>query len=322
MFYSYSQSGLIDIFGLLTYYDLGYRITARLWLNLGTEMTIDILGKIYFPFQNILKILFLFVLVIFSTLENSYAEESVNFTLPEMANIPAGIFEMGCVSSIDCKDREKPVHLVTIPAFQMTKTEVTAELWATCVSAKACTHEPENNGWTESDMPVRYISWDDVQVFITWLNSVTDKNYRLPSEAEWEYAARAGTNTPFNTGMCITDQQANFEGNAFKVAGCNKEGVNRKKVVPVASFPANKFGLYDMHGNVYEWVADCWHPNYEGAPTDGSSWSGTAGECERHTFRGGTWHGAVDYMRSAFRYRYPREIRTGGLGFRLVLPHS
>jgi formylglycine-generating enzyme required for sulfatase activity len=285
-------------------------------------MIIETFGKIYFPIKNITKILFLYMLVVFPVAQNVNAEQHLNFTLPDMIDIPAGEFEMGCVSTIDCKPREKPVHKVIVPAFQMAKTEVTAELWAACVKAKGCSHEPENNGWTELGMPVRYVSWDDVQVFITWLNSATGDHYRLPSEAEWEYAARAGTETPFNTGMCITDQQANFEGNAFKAAGCSQEGKNRKRVVAVASFSANAFGLHDMHGNVWEWTDDCWHQNYDDAPTDGSVWSGSASECERHTMRGGTWHGAVDYMRSAYRFRYPREIRTGGLGFRLARSYS
>jgi len=267
-----------------------------------------------------MRILMQFVLTAFMLLSISVVKASshLDSVLPEMIDIPAGSFEMGCVSGIDCKAREKPVHMVVIPAFQMAKTEVTAELWAACVAAKGCSYEPETNGWIEPGMPVRYISWDDVQVFIAWLNAETNSHYRLPSEAEWEYAARAGTVTPFNTGHCITDQQANFEGNAFKAAECYQEGKNRKKVLPVASFPPNAFGLHDMHGNVWEWVEDCWHQNYDNAPTDGSAWQGADSECERHTMRGGTWHGAVSYMRSAYRFRYPKEIRTGGLGFRLA----
>jgi formylglycine-generating enzyme required for sulfatase activity len=247
-----------------------------------------------------------------------HAETSLRSVLPEMIDIPAGQFEMGCVSKIDCKSREEPVHSVSIESFELAKTEVTAELWAACVNAKGCDYVPENNGWLELGMPVRYVSWDDVQVFLGWLNLTTGLDYRLPSEAEWEYAARAGTLTPYHTGTCITPAQANSEGNAFEVAGCYHESQNRKQALPVASFGPNAFGLHDMHGNVWEWVQDCWHQNYDGAPTDGSAWVGTDGQCERHVMRGGTWHGAVDYMRSAYRFRYPREIRTGGLGFRLA----
>jgi formylglycine-generating enzyme required for sulfatase activity len=247
-----------------------------------------------------------------------HAEADLQDVLPEMKVIPAGEFEMGCVSKIDCKPREEPVRMVSVEAFQLAKTEVTAELWAACVDAKGCDYAPENNGWTDQDMPVRYVSWDDTQVFLAWLNSETDNHYRLPTEAEWEYAARAGTSTPFFTGKCITPGQANSEGNIFTAAGCQHDEHNRKKALPVASFEANGFGLYDMHGNVWEWVQDCWHENYDGAPTDGSAWVGSDGQCDRHVMRGGTWHGAVSYMRSAYRFRYPKEIRTGGLGFRLA----
>ncbi len=246
------------------------------------------------------------------------AETGLEKLLPEMVDIPAGQFEMGCVSKIDCRPREEPVHTVTIPAFQLASTEVTAELWAACVMAKGCDYIPENNGWVEPGMPVRYVSWHDAQVFLSWLNSETGFDYRLPTEAEWEYAARAGTTSPFHTGICISPEQANSEGNVFELGGCDHEGHNRKRALPVASFEANAFGLHDMHGNVWEWVQDCWHPSYDGAPTDGRVWTGANSECERHVMRGGTWHGSVSYMRSAYRFRYPSEIRTGGLGFRLA----
>jgi formylglycine-generating enzyme required for sulfatase activity len=255
-------------------------------------------------------------LIVFSF--NLQADTDLQDLLPEMIAIPAGQFEMGCVSKVDCKPREEPVHKVTVASFQLAKTEVTADLWAACVMAKGCDYVPDDNGWIEPDMPVRYVSWDDVHVFLTWLNLETGLNYRLPTEAEWEYAARAGTVTPFHTGTCISSEQANSVGNAFDVAGCEHKGLNRKKALPVASFEANGFGLHDMHGNVWEWVQDCWHQSYDEAPTDGSAWVGTDGECERHVMRGGTWHGSVNYMRSAYRFRYPREIRTGGLGFRLA----
>lgn len=247
------------------------------------------------------------------------ASSGLHQLLPEMVDIAAGEFEMGCVSKIDCKPREQPVHTVSISAFQLATTEVTVELWAACVAAKGCDYLPENNGWNEANMPVRYVSWIDIQLFLQWLKSETELNYRLPTEAEWEYAARAGTSTPFSTGACISPEQANSEGNAFKVAGCQHQGDNRKRALPVASFEANGFGLHDMHGNVWEWVQDCWHENYNNAPIDGSAWKGKESQCDRHVMRGGTWHGAVSYMRSAYRFRYPKEIRTGGLGFRLAL---
>lgn len=268
--------------------------------------------------MKIRKLLLLSVLLGFQMIQTAQAEQALQGVLPEMIAIPAGQFEMGCVSGISCKDREEPVHTVTIKAFELAKTEVTAALWAACVKAKGCDYVPEDNGFTDSNIPVRYVSWDDVKVFLSWLNTETNSNYRLPTEAEWEYAARAGTKTPFSTGNCISDQQANSEANTFIDGGCNQKGENRKKVLPVASFPPNPFGLYDMHGNVWEWVEDCWHQDYDDAPTDGSAWLGTAGNCQYHVMRGGTWHGMVSYMRSAYRFRYPQQTRTGGLGFRLA----
>lgn len=246
------------------------------------------------------------------------SEQVEPIPLPEMVVIPAGQFEMGCVSGIDCKAREKPVHLVSVERFELSATEVTMAAWQACIADQGCDYMPQTDGLDQPNMPVRYISWDDTQMFIAWLNKKTGESYRLPTESEWEYAARAGTMTPFNTGDCITAEQANYEGNAFKVAGCEVEGAYRKQAMPVASFSPNAFGLYDMHGNMWEWVQDCWHWNYDGAPADGAAWLGSASECERHVMRGGAWHGTVSYMRSAYRFRFPREGRSGGLGFRLA----
>jgi formylglycine-generating enzyme required for sulfatase activity len=119
---------------------------------------------------------------------------------------------------------------------------------------------------------------------------------------------------------CISTEQANYEGNAFKAAGCTNEGEYRNQTTPVASFSANAFGLHDMHGNMWEWVEDCWHDNYDGAPADGSAW--LVGDCERRVMRGGAWHDAVSYMRSAYRFRFSREGRSGGLGFRLAMSYE
>lgn len=264
------------------------------------------------------NLLLLSVLLGFQMIPTAQAVQPLDAVLPEMIAIPAGQFEMGCVSGISCEEREEPVHTVTIKAFELAKTEVTAALWAACVEAKGCDYVPEDNGFTDANIPVRYVSWDDVKVFLSWLNTETNSEYRLPTEAEWEYAARAGTKTPFSTGYCISDQQANSEANTFKAGNCNLKGENRKKVLPVASFPPNPFGLYDMQGNVWEWIEDCWHQDYDDAPTDGSAWLGTAGNCQYHVMRGGAWHGVVSHMRSAYRFRSPQKMRTGGLGFRLA----
>jgi len=260
------------------------------------------------------QILLIFV-VIFSIVA---CGKTVDFDEPEMVVIPSGVYEMGCVSGIDCIARELPIHSVSLPAFMLSKTEVTAALWSECVKDKGCDYKPADDGLVEANMPVRYVSFDDVQIFLTWLNNKTGKQYRLPTESEWEYAARAGTATPYNTGDCITVKQANFEGNAFTAAGCTETGENLKKALPVASYEPNAFGLHDMHGNMWEWMQDCWHWNYDEAPSDGSVWKGTSSECDRHVMRGGAWHSSVNHMRSAYRFRFPKEARSGGLGFRLA----
>jgi formylglycine-generating enzyme required for sulfatase activity len=157
------------------------------------------------------------------------------------------------------------------------------------------------------------VSWDDAQQFISWLNRKTGKRYRLPSEAEWEYAARAGTSTRFSTGDCITTAQANFDGNS-PASGCPK-GESRGQTAPVGSFSANPWGLFDMHGNVWEWTQDCWKDSYYGAPDDGSARAD--GDCGRRVNRGGSWSLNGGRMRSAARTNSTRGFRLYDLGFRL-----
>ena len=139
--------------------------------------------------------------------------------------------------------------------------------------------------------------------------------YRLLSEAEWEYGARAGTTGPFHFGAKISTDQANYDGNYTN--GSSRKGVYRKRTVPVGSFPANGFGLHDVHGNVSEWVEDCWHENYEGAPTDGSAWT-SGGDCSRRVLRGGSWYDIPGGLRSAFRFRFGAGARYERLGFRVA----
>ena len=135
---------------------------------------------------------------------------------------------------------------------------------------------------------------------MNWLSRETGKPYRLLSEAEWEYSARAGTTGPFHFGATISTDQANYDGNY--IYGSGREGVYRKKTVPVGSFPANGFGLHAVHGNVWEWVEDCWHASYRGAPSDGSAWV-TGGDCGSRVLRGGSWYFDPGYLRSAVRLR-------------------
>ena len=158
------------------------------------------------------------------------------------------------------------------------------------------------------DQPVVCVSWEDAQAFIGWLNGKTGGNYRLPSEAEWEYAARAGSTTKYSWGADI----------GINMANCRNDdcGDRWEYTAPVGSFPANAWGLHDMHGNVEEWVEDCLNYSYEGAPTDGSAW--IRGDCSSRMVRGGAWFGDPRYLRSASRYGYARTYRDGLLGFRLA----
>ncbi|HMW23507.1 MAG TPA: formylglycine-generating enzyme family protein [Burkholderiaceae bacterium] len=159
------------------------------------------------------------------------------------------------------------------------------------------------------------MSWDDAQQYVKWLSGKTGQTYRLPSEAEWEYAARAGTTTPFAFGERITTAQANFDGNS--TYNGSAEGEYRQKTLPVGSLAKNAWGLYDMHGNVWEWVQDCGHTSYQGAPTDSRAWVSNCAE-DRRLLRGGGWGNYPWHARSALRYRDGPTFRNGDIGFRLA----
>ena len=211
--------------------------------------------------------------------------------------VPAGSFMMGSSSHEEGRDDDEgPVHRVTIPApFAVGRYEVTRGEFARFVEAaghstgNSC-HTYEDGGWKDRSgrnwrnpgyrqdnrEPVVCVNWEDARAYVNWLSRETGKPYRLPSEAEWEYSARAGTTGPFHFGATISTDQANYDGNY--IYGSGREGVYRKKTVPVGSFPANGFGLHAVHGNVWEWVEDCWHASYRGAPSDGSAWV-TGGDC-------------------------------------------
>ncbi len=226
----------------------------------------------------------------------------------EMVSIPGGSFRMGDLSGEGYAD-EKHVRTVTVPAFRLGKHEVTFAQWDACVADGGCNgYSPDDEGGGRSDRPVINVSWNEVQSFIDWLNGKTGGNYRLPSEAEWEYAARAGSTTKYSWGDDIGNNRANCR-------GCGSQW-DDKRTAPVGSFPANAWGLHDMHGNVWEWVQDCWHDGYEGAPTDGSAW--TSGDCDWRMVRGGSWDDYPWGLRSAFRGRGVRSGRDGNAGFRLA----
>ena len=237
---------------------------------------------------------------------------------PQMVAIPAGSFRMGSpANEPERDDQEGPQRTVNVPAFELGKHEVTFDEWDACVADGGCNHWPEDQGWGRGQRPVINVSWNDItQQYLPWLNKKTGKTYRLPSEAEWEYACRAGASTRFHTGDCITTAQANFDGN-HPAQGC-PEGEYRQQTVPVGSFAANAFGLHDMHGNVWEWVQDCWHDNYSGAPTDGSAWT-TGCSQDVRVLRGGSWGNSASCARAAFRnYYYSPGNRNDFNGFRLA----
>lgn len=214
---------------------------------------------------------------------------------PEMVVVPAGSFTMGSSASEQGRyhDNEGPQHAVTIrQQFAVGKFHVTRDQFAAFVNDSGHVvgtchggHSWRDPGFTqEGSHPVVCVSREDATAYAAWLSQKTGRAYRLPSEAEFEYAARAGTTTPYWWGSAITHEQANYDGSG---------------TVPVGSFKPNPFGLYDVHGNAWEWMADCGHANYNGAPADGSAW--TTGDCSAHVCRGGSWANIPELLRAATR---------------------
>ena len=231
---------------------------------------------------------------------------------PQMVVIPAGSFEMGSPESDeDGYDDERPAHRVEIgEAFAVGVYEVTFEEWDACVAAGGCAgYRPADQGWGRGGRPVINVSWEDAQAYVEWLSRKTGKQYRLLSEAEWEYAARGGSGTRYWWGDEIGSGRANC-------AGCGSRW-DDKQTAPVRSFRANGYGLYDMHGNVWEWVQDCWHGgSYREAPTDGDAWK--SGNCSRRVMRGGSWLSYPRGLRSAIRSWSVTGDRDNFLGFRVA----
>ena len=238
---------------------------------------------------------------------------------PEMVVIPAGEFMMGSPDWETGRfSDEGPRHRVRIPeAMAVGKFEVTFEEWDTCVAGGGCGgHRPRDAGWGRGRHPVINVSWEDAKAYVGWLSGRTGKGYRLMSEAEWEYAARAGTAGPFHFGSTITTDVANYDGN--HTYGSGDKGVYRQRTVAVGSFPANDYGLHDVHGNVREWVEDCRHEDYGGAPMEGEAWV-TGGDCNKRVLRGGSWYFIPGYLRSAIRrFRDSAGFRSNNSGFRVA----
>ena len=223
---------------------------------------------------------------------------------PEMVVLPAGTFTMGSPESEAGRNRnEGPAHAVTIKRpFAIGVYEVTFGEWDACVEAGGCAgYRPKQRffgrNWGSPAHPAMRVGWYDVTPYLAWLSMKTGERYRLPSEAEWEYAARGGTTTPYYTGHAVTRKEANY-GRYF---------VGRP--VPVGSYAPNPFGLHEMLGNVAEWCEDCWNANYVGAPADGSAW--LTGDCERRVLRGGHWASDAEGVWTKVT---PRALRAASRG--------
>jgi formylglycine-generating enzyme required for sulfatase activity len=233
-----------------------------------------------------------------------------------MVVVPAGSFTMGSPASEAGRyDDEGPQHLVSImKPFAAGKFAVTFDEWDAWVADDGCNgYKPSDQGWGRGRRPVINVSWSDATAYAGWLSRKTSKTYRLLSEAEREYVTRAGTTTPFWWGTSISPQQANYDGTS--IYGNGPKGEYRQRTVPVDSFAPNPWGLYQVHGNVWEWTQDCWNASYTGAPSDGSAW--TTGDCSRGVVRGGSWIYSPQLLRSAVRNGVTPDNRGNNLGFRV-----
>lgn len=242
-------------------------------------------------------------------------------TCPELIVVPAGEFMMGSPETERSRNaNEGPQRKVTIAQpFAVGKFEVTFQQWDACVAEGGCTQKPEDSGWGRNRRPVINVSYSDAKQFVEWLSKKTQKPYRLLTEAEWEYAARASSKftpnpLPFATGATIAFQQANYDANF--TYGKGNGGLYRQKTVDVGTLPKNAFGLHEMHGNVWEWVEDCYKDSYAGAPTDGSAVQSS--NCELRILRGGAWNYHPQALRAAYRYATWPELRVNMAGFRVA----
>ncbi len=240
----------------------------------------------------------------------AYAQSATTFkdcdTCPELAIIPAGSFIMGTDSR---HKYEKPPHPVTIPkSFAMGVYEISFDEWQVCFDAGFCGEEmPDDHKWGEGKRPIINITWWDAKKYLAWLSDTTGQLYRLPTEAEWEYAARAGTETEYWWGDEIGKKTANCRNCDIKVS---------HETHPVDSFKPNPWGLYNVHGNVWEWTEDCWNKTYDGAPQNGSAW--LEGDCRQRVMRSGSWYYFSKNLRSSWRAKNHAKVKSYGIGFRVV----
>jgi formylglycine-generating enzyme required for sulfatase activity len=225
---------------------------------------------------------------------------------PALVGVPGGSFRMGYDRDVLAPE-ETPAHPVQVPPVYIGRDEVTFAEYDRFARATG-RPLPSDQGWGRGQRPVINVSWNDAQAYTAWMSGLTGKRYRLPSEAEWEYAARAGTESFFWWGNILDSNLANcFD--------CGSQWDNRS-TAPVGSFAANPFGLRDTAGNVMEWVADCYHDSYEGAPADGSAW--TSGSCNARVARGGAFSKPSAAMHASRRSSFAPDTRLGFIGFRVV----
>jgi formylglycine-generating enzyme required for sulfatase activity len=262
-------------------------------------------------------------------IENLGIENLESQTQLEMVLIKGGTFMMGAPETEESsRDSERPQHEVTVPTFFMGKYPVTQAQWKFVASLPQVNRELKSDpSYVKGEnRPVECVSWFEAVEFCDRLTQHTKRPYRLPSEAEWEYACRAGTTTPFHFGEAITTDLANYQGTdneEYKWSGSygrGPKGIYREETTEVGHFGvANVFGLYDMHGNVWEWCADQWHSNYEGAPIDGSAWiEDSRNDNQSWLLRGGSWLNYPAYCRSAFRSSSNPGNDHSNFGFRVV----
>ncbi len=233
-------------------------------------------------------------------------------TCAEMVVVPAGSFTMGSPSSEPGHSPdEEPQHRVTIARqFAVGRFEVTFEEWDACAADGGCNgYKPSDEGWGRGRRPVINVSWDDAKAYVAWLSKKTGKSYRLPSGSEYEYATRAGTHTAYPWGNAVGTNNADCH-------NCGSQW-DARQTAPAGSFAPNRFGLFDMVGNVREWTEDCYHSTYSGAPADGSAWIKGA-NCSQRVVRGGSWLIAPAFLRSASRYWFASDYRLNYLGFRVA----
>jgi formylglycine-generating enzyme required for sulfatase activity len=239
-------------------------------------------------------------------------------TCPEMVVVPAGSFTMGSPESELLREsNESPQHAVTFARqFAVGRFALTFDEWDACAADGGCNgYKPSDQGWGRGRWPVINVSWDNAKEYAAWLSRKTGKTYRLLSEAEREYVTRAGTTTPFWWGSSISTSQANYDG-SYPYGGGGAIGESRKKTLPVDSFQPNPWGLYQVHGNVWDCVEDCWNVSYQGAPSDGSAWT-SSGVCRRRVVRGGSWNSIPRNLRSADRFWLATGDRIDIVGFRV-----